>query len=172
MPTRELQSATVSSSSPNRGQYRRGNISVHDDLLDIIRPSINHISRVRTISPPKVRASTPQHKRRFQVTNRKVQLQGNNSHRIVSHDKVRESRLCFGLLIFQKKINFNPNTFQAKKISISSFHTFGPNHLSRFWLKVKNSNQNNSIKSKTKTRIEKLYSNSFSDLPIYFNKLQ
>ncbi|XP_041000781.1 protein NTM1-like 9 [Juglans microcarpa x Juglans regia] len=94
----KLQSGTVSSSSANHDQYRsRRSIFHHDDLVNILRPSINRISRVRPKSPAKVRTSTPQHQHRLRqsagqrVAHRRVQLQYNNSHRIVSHDKAKDA---------------------------------------------------------------------------------
>ncbi|KAF5451843.1 hypothetical protein F2P56_026908 [Juglans regia] len=94
----KLQSGTVSSSSANHDQYRsRGSSFHHDDLMNILRPSINCLSRVRPKSPAKVRTSTPQHQHRLRqsagqrVAHRRVQLQYNNSHRIVSHDKAKDA---------------------------------------------------------------------------------
>ncbi|KAG2720689.1 hypothetical protein I3843_02G036400 [Carya illinoinensis] len=81
----------------HRSEIVNPSLAIHDALVNAFRPSINCITRVRPKSPPKVRASTPQHQHRLRqfagqrVAHERVQLQYNNSHRIVSHDKAKDA---------------------------------------------------------------------------------
>lgn len=107
----------------HRSEIVNPSLAIHDALVNAFRPSINCITRVRPKSPPKVRASTPQHQHRLRqfagqrVAHERVQLQYNNSHRIVSHDKVRESRLCMVYSFFKIK-------FQLQSKHLSSTEKF------------------------------------------------